>query len=433
MNKKVTLIFILLLVLSWYTSITTYIGTPKEYQAHLDQAAKFEKKEIYEDAIAEYEAAQALLQDRNQKLDRKIAKDYLLMGEDSDYITVMTNIITTYEDNGDAVIELAEYYEENGQISKAVKLLGEQRKKNANDKGIAEKLDSLKGTYTSVYATYAEMNRIINGYTVVKSEIGYGVVNSNGDSQIDTVYENAGIFGDKVPYAPVQENGTWYYVNSAIHKKLVPDNDYEFLSTFSEAKALACRDGKYGYLDEEMQELCEFEYEDATMFYNEVAAVKKNGKWAIIDYRFKAITDFEFDDVIMDEYRFCSIGERIFVKKNGAYYLIDIKGKRVSDQTFEAAYPFVTAEEDAAVSQNGKWGFVNRKGEISIACQYEEAKSFSIEFAAVKKGGEWGYIDTQNKLVIPCEFEDATPFYEDGTAAVQRTDHWGMIKLNIYQ
>lgn len=432
MNKKIKLFFILLLALSWYTAISTYFGTPKEYQEHLKQAEKFEKKEIYEDAIAEYEAAQGLLQERSQELDRKIAQDYLQMGEDNDYETTMTTIINTYEDNGETVIELAEYYEKQGQIAKAVNLLREQKEKNSKDKGIVEKLESLKGTYTSVYSSYTEMSRIMNGYSIVKGEFGYGVVNSNGDSLITAEYENAGIFGSRIPYAPVLKNGKWYYINTDIHKKLVPDQTYELLFTFSEAKALACRDGKYGYLDEEMQEVCDFIYEDATMFYNEVAAVKKDGKWAIVNYQFKKITDFVFDDVVMDEYRFCSIGERIFVKENGCYYLIDTKGKRVSDQKFENAYSFVT-EEYAAVAQNAKWGFVDRDGKIQIDYQYKDAKSFSIEFAPVKIGDEWGYIDLENKLVIPCKFEDATPFYQDGTAAVRVSDQWSMIKLNIYQ
>lgn len=433
MKKNITVIFVLLLALSWYTSISTYVQTPKEYQEHLDRAAELEKKEIYEDAIQEYESAQSLLQERSQDIDKKIAGDYLSMGEEKDYINTMTTIINSYQDSSEAVVELSEYYENDGQVAKAVNLLKEQNQKKPDDEMISEKLNELKGTYTSVYATYIEMSRIFNGFAVVRGEQGCGIINSNGESQVDAVYDSVGVFGEKVLYAPVEEDGKWYYINDKIHKKLVPDKAYEFLSTYSEGKALACYEGKYGYLDEEMKELCDFGYEDASVFYHEVAAVKKDGKWALINYKFENITDFKFDDVVMDEFRCCSIGERIFVQESGSYHMIDTEGNRVSDETFENAYPFISNDGDAAVARNGKWGFVSRDGKITIDCEYDEAKSFNIDFAPVKQGEEWGYIDTKNQLVIPCEFTDATSFYDDGTAAVKPADQWSMIKLNIYQ
>ncbi|MEE8043841.1 MAG: WG repeat-containing protein [Thermodesulfobacteriota bacterium] len=47
-----------------------------------------------------------------------------------------------------------------------------------------------------------------------------------------------------------------------------------------------------------------------------------------------------------------------------------------------------------------KWGFVNKKGEIVIEPQFENAVSFSGGLAIVELGGgKWGYIDKKGKLV----------------------------------
>lgn len=433
MKRNVSLILLVLLALSWYTSIDTYYGTPKEYQAHLEQAAKYEEKEIYEDAISEYEEAQGYLKERDFGLDLKIAHDYLAMYEYSDYVDYMKYIIASYENNTEAVIELAAYYSSDNKIPKAVEILKTEHEKQPDNETIAGELDALKGTYTTVYATYLDMTRFVNGYAIVQSDSGYGVINSTGKTLISTMYMEVGIFGDTVPYAPICEEGKWSYVNADIHKKLVPDKNYNLLKSFSEGKAIACEGEQYGYLNEAMEELCNFEYEAVSSFYNGVAAVKKNGKWAIIDDGFHQLTDFQYDDIAMDEFGYCSIGKRIFVKEGNAYHLINLKGETISEQQFEDVYPFVASGQPAAVKQNGKWGFVDENGEICIECTYDRAKSFSIDFAPVEVNGDWGYIDLENKISIPCDFSETTPFYKDGTAAVKTGEQWSLIKLNIYQ
>lgn len=433
MKRNVSLILVVLLVLSWYTSINTWVNTPREYQAHLEQAAQYEEKEIYEDAISEYEEAQGYLKERDFNIDLKIAHDYLAMYEYNDYVDQMEKIIASYEDNTEAVIELATYYSSDNKNPKAVEILKEEHEKQPDNETITKELDSMKGTYTRIYATYLGMTRLVNGYAIVQSDTGYGVINSTGKTVISTTYKEVGIFGDTVPYAPICEEGKWSYVNADIHKKLVPDKTYDSLKFFSEGKAPACDDGKYGYLNEAMEEVCDFEYEAVSSFYNGVAAVKKNGKWAIIDDGFHQLTDFKYDDIAMDEFGYCSIGKRIFAKEGISWNLIDLKGKSVSDLKFEDAYPFVSSGQPAAVKQAGKWGFVNEDGELCIECTYDNARSFSIDFAPVEENGDWGYIDLDNKLSIPCDFSDATPFYKDGTAAVKTGEKWGLIKLNIYQ
>ncbi|MBO5408486.1 MAG: WG repeat-containing protein [Clostridia bacterium] len=125
------------------------------------------------------------------------------------------------------------------------------------------------------------------------------------------------------------------------------------------------------------------------------------------------------------------------------------------------------------VQQDGKWGYVNKKGELVIPCQFSEvqnfyeeravitdsyvetsdlhfpyslprfsyidmtgeriteelfdgAEPFSQGLAAVKTNGKWGYINKNGTLVIPPQFDDADHFCE-GLAAVSVDGKYGYI------
>ena len=46
----------------------------------------------------------------------------------------------------------------------------------------------------------------------------------------------------------------------------------------------------------------------------------------------------------------------------------------------------------AAVQKDGKWGYINTKGEQAIECKFDGAGYFNEGLAVVKKDGKWGGI-----------------------------------------
>jgi hypothetical protein len=67
-----------------------------------------------------------------------------------------------------------------------------------------------------------------------------------------------------------------------------------------------------------------------------------------------------------------------------------------------------------------KWGFINTKGEMAIAAEYDVAYMFAEEMAAVKVADEWGYINISGEMVIEPQF--AFPgHFSGGIAAVWET------------
>jgi len=73
-----------------------------------------------------------------------------------------------------------------------------------------------------------------------------------------------------------------------------------------------------------------------------------------------------------------------------------------------------------------KWGFYNKKKEIIIPCQYDDASSFSNGLAKVWKNGMCGCIDINNQKIIPCQYEEIWQVLE-GFIAIKSNNKWGFI------
>lgn len=59
----------------------------------------------------------------------------------------------------------------------------------------------------------------------------------------------------------------------------------------------------------------------------------------------------------------------------------------------------------AEVKQNGKWGFIDRKGNVVITPQFDSTDKFSGGIACVSLNGKQGLINKTGKFVIPAEYD----------------------------
>jgi len=85
----------------------------------------------------------------------------------------------------------------------------------------------------------------------------------------------------------------------------------------------------------------------------------------------------------------------------------------------------------AIENEDGKWGYIDKTGQVVIPCQWEETEYFSDGFASVKdKDDKWGFIDKTGQVVIPCQWENVSEF-EEGQAIVQNSNEmFGIIDKN---
>jgi len=94
---------------------------------------------------------------------------------------------------------------------------------------------------------------------------------------------------------------------------------------------------------------------------------------------------------------------------------MDVASKRIQPQA--------SLEEVGlyAIIQNGKWGYMDKRGKTVIQPRFENAAGFSEGLAAVRirvgSRGQWGYIDQRGLLIIVPQYEIAGDFH-DGVARV---------------
>lgn len=68
-----------------------------------------------------------------------------------------------------------------------------------------------------------------------------------------------------------------------------------------------------------------------------------------------------------------------------------------------------------------KWGYINKKGEITIKAKYEDNRDFSEGLAAGNYKGQWGYINKRGETIIDFQYRTSSEFSE-GLAIVQMFD-----------
>lgn len=105
---------------------------------------------------------------------------------------------------------------------------------------------------------------------------------------------------------------------------------------------------------------------------------------------------------------------------------------KVGDLTIELDAALSFSEGMAPASKDGKWGFIDKKGNVVIDFQYDGAMPFSEGRALVLKDDYMGFIDKKGNEVIPCEYDNiGEEGFQDGVARVYNQEgKWGLIDKN---
>jgi len=79
------------------------------------------------------------------------------------------------------------------------------------------------------------------------------------------------------------------------------------------------------------------------------------------------------------------------------------------------------------VKRDGKWGYINTKGDIVIQPQWDYTGSFYDGLARIRKGGKYGFINTEGDLVIHNQWDMASNKFTNGLCIVERSNKSGYI------
>lgn len=177
------------------------------------------------------------------------------------------------------------------------------------------------------------------------------------------------------------------------------------IAPFSEGRAIAYHNGKFGFIDQTGQLVIPAQFADARPFAGGLAAVQSQEKWGYIDRSGKSIIPAQFSEPPAQ-----FAGGMALVKQNDKYGFMDTTGKMAIAAQFDEARSF--SEGIAAVKVGSQWGLINTKGEFVLPLQPYALGSFSEGLAQITVNDKVGFIDQTGKVVIEPQFADARNFSE---------------------
>ncbi len=202
-------------------------------------------------------------------------------------------------------------------------------------------------------------------------------------------------------------NGKWGYIDRS-GNRIIPCI-YDDARRFSEGLAAVKKNGCYGYIDKYGNTKIPFQFMNPYPFHEGLAYVYLNGEYVVIDKDGKVIFNLPKTN---EGFLPFSEGWAIVKPDPFTCYYIDKQGKRVTKVFFEAR-PFSEGLAAVCDKPGGRWGYIDKSGEIVIPCQYTTARPFREGLAAV----DGGYIDKSGAWVIPPKYQETTSF-ENGFALV---------------
>lgn len=115
------------------------------------------------------------------------------------------------------------------------------------------------------------------------------------------------------------------------------------------------------------------------------------------------------------------------IRQDGKWGYMNRKGQVVIQPQFAwASWIFSEGLAEACLENKNKCGYIDKTGKFIISPQFQEAFRFSEGLAAVKVGDKIGYVDKDGKIVISPQFDDASLFSE-GLAAISMGKKLGFV------
>ena len=183
------------------------------------------------------------------------------------------------------------------------------------------------------------------------------------------------------------------------------------------------QNGKYGAIDKTGEMVIKPQFARMTTFHEGLAVVSLNDKTF-------GYADTKGELVILADYPKATIfsdGVAFVLSKEKVITAINKKGEVLF--TLPQAQIVMTYREGLAPFKDNtnRWGYVDTKGKVVIAPQFDEARRFSEGLAAIEMDGlgeNWGYIDKKGNTVIKPQFQRAADFSE-GLAGINAMGRCG--------
>lgn len=252
------------------------------------------------------------------------------------------------------------------------------------------------GTYI-LNCEFNDVGPLSEGMFFAKKDSVYGYYNKFGQLVIDAHFEDAYNFNNGI--AKVEIRGYQAFIDTL--GKYVVEPAFEELEYFNDSIFIYAQNEKYGLTNRHLQILKPAIFDFIGQVKNNRAIYSKEGYFGYLDENGNEVISNEFDEYpnFISKAEFNS-GKAI-INYEGQYGIIDKNGKHIIKPSYEGMGAISAL---IAVSKKGKWGFIDQKNKLRIPFNFDFAESFVSQNAIVENQSLIGVINQNGEIIIPIAF-----------------------------
>ena len=302
---------------------------------------------------------------------------------------------------------------------------------------------------------YELLNEVGNNLYLVKKN-KYGLIRKNNTVTLPLVFDSLIVKNELVRAKKITSNKNQWALYDTLGKRKSTDS-YEWIGDERDNYLCVKKRGYWGVINKNGEELIHCVYDSilnhinfyfAVKLKNEYGVINTHEDWLIAPQQFPItlltenrilvtknnvnyIKDFGGSIIYFSENQFLFKQDyMVEVMPNGAERKLDYNGRAIFEpspiKTVKVEIVFAESEGLRGIKKDGKFGFLDKKGNLRIANRYDAIHSFKDGLAAVKLNNKWGYINTDERIIIQPGYDYVGDF-ANNKALVKRGKKFGLI------
>lgn len=240
----------------------------------------------------------------------------------------------------------------------------------------------------------------------------YGYIDKTGKTAILFEYDDARDFKEGLASVQADKEGPWCYIND--QSKCVIRPQFQIANSFQKGTAVVKVNGKFGTIDYMGKALVPAIYDNLTEVYPGIIQANKEAQFGLIRANGKELVPFgKYDKFLRGFDNGLAVVQKMLKQPDIAIALIDTTGRELVPTGTYISIGRYGSNGLAAVAkqvENPKvkgmkllrYGYIDRKGQEVISCDFEKAEDFAADSAKVRKLGKSFYINKAGICLSNC-------------------------------
>lgn len=303
-----------------------------------------------------------------------------------------------------------------------------------------------------------------NGLAIAKKQaedgmkVYTGVIDEDGNIYVSFIYDYLKLEKKCATYKEniyiCKRDGKYGFVNSE-NNEILPCKYTQLINVAYSKWYKVRKDDKYGYVElneakSTVQEVIPCIYDKLDLYSDGLIRATYLGLEGILDKNNKPIVPFEFSNISTPH------NDMVWVERSGKHGIYDFNGKELQSCDIDEVFTYsnnlrcavsydkgpVFPNSNIYIIRDGKMGTMNSSCETIVPCEYQHITSFIERKAFCKKNEKWGIVSDDGEVVQPCVFNKILSNEEIVSIGnlpsnifttylyVQKETKWGMLNTN---